>query len=45
MLLVELVSALLAERADGVRNRRVLSIGFGDPFYRLFVFGSNYSAW
>jgi hypothetical protein len=39
MLLVELVTALLVERADGLRDRRVLAIGFGDPFYRLLVFG------
>jgi hypothetical protein len=38
MLLVELVTALLVERADGPRDRRVLAIGFGDPFYRLLVF-------
>src|SRR5215212_3152916 len=39
MLLVELVTALLAERSDCLGNRRVLAIGFGYPFYGLLVFG------
>ena len=38
MLLVELVTTLLVERSDGLRDRRILAIGFGDPFYRLLVF-------
>jgi hypothetical protein len=37
MLFVELVSTLLVERADGLRDRRVLAIGSCDPFYRLLV--------
>jgi len=39
MLLAELVTALLVKWADGLREYRVLAIGFGDPFYRLLVFG------
>ena len=38
MLLVELLTALLAERADGVRDRRGLAICLGDPFDRFLVF-------
>jgi hypothetical protein len=39
MLLVELVTALLVERADGLRDGRVLAGGSRDPLYRLLVFG------
>lgn len=39
MLLVELASALLAERADGLRDRRVPGIGLGDSLDRLLVPG------
>ena len=39
MLLVELVTALLVKWADGLLEYRVLARGFGDPLYRLLVFG------
>lgn len=39
MLLVELITALLAERTDGMRDRRVFAISSCDLFYRLLVSG------
>jgi len=39
MRLVELAIALLAERADGLCDRRVFSLGFGDSLDRLHVLG------
>jgi hypothetical protein len=35
--LVELVTALLANRTRGLSNRRILGVGFGDPLDRLPV--------
>ncbi len=41
MLLVELATTLPVERADGLGDRRVLGVGFGDPLDRLLVLASG----